>query len=64
MLLRSTKQCPGCFTCSASYNWKGNLRRRYYQHSHFIDGETEARGLNEDTSKCKKCFWWVFTDTE
>ena len=27
-----------------------------YQHSHFIDEKTEARGINEVTSKWKRCF--------
>ena len=28
-----------------------------YQHSHFIDEKTEARGINEVTSKWKRCFF-------
>lgn len=42
MLLGSTKQCPGYFTCSASFNYKENLQAVCYQHSHFIDEETEV----------------------
>ena len=44
-LLRSSKQCPGCFACSSSFNQKENLRVRCYQHSHFIDEDTEAQRL-------------------
>ena len=44
--LRSTKQCHGCFTCSASFNLKKeNLPGRYYQHSHFTNEETEKQAL-------------------
>ena len=42
-LLRSSKQCPGCFAHSSSFNQKENLRVRCYQHSHFIYEETEAQ---------------------
>ena len=42
-LLRSSKQCPGCFAQSSSFNQKENLRVRCYQHSHFIYEETEAQ---------------------
>ena len=44
-LLRSSKPCPGCFACSSSFNQKENLRVRCYQHSHFIDEDTEAQRL-------------------
>lgn len=51
MLLCSTNQYPGCFTGSASLNEKENLRERCYQVSHFVDEETQARSINEVTSK-------------
>ena len=44
MLLRSHKQYPGCFTCSALVNRTENKRGRCYQHSQFKDEETEAQG--------------------
>ena len=44
------------FTCSASFNQEKNQLGRCCQHSCFIDGETEARGLNEVTTKGKRCF--------
>ena len=34
MFLRSPKKCPGCLSCSASFNQKENLQGRCYQHSH------------------------------
>ena len=38
--------------------------RRCYQHSHFIDEDTEAGGINEVTSKWKRFFLEsVFIDT-
>ena len=43
VLLRSTKKCPGCFTCSASLNQKENVQGKCYQHSHFTDEETEPQ---------------------
>ena len=45
VLLRSSKQCPGCFALSSSFNQKENLQVRCYQHSHFIYEETEAQRL-------------------
>ena len=53
MLLISTKQCPGCFTFSASTNRKKNLLVRCYQYSYFIAEKTEAKGINDVTSKGK-----------
>ena len=50
MLLKSTKQCPGYFTSLLRLTEKKNLRVRCYQHSHFIEEETEARGINEVAS--------------
>ena len=49
MLLKSTKQCPGYFTSllHLTEKKKKNLWVRCYQHSHFIEEETEARGINE-----------------
>ena len=44
-LLRSSKQCPGCFACSSSFNQKENRRGKCYQHSHCIYEETEAQRL-------------------
>ena len=52
MLLKSTKQCPGYFTSllHLTEKKKKNLWVRCYQHSHFIEEETEARGINEVAS--------------
>ena len=44
-LLRSSKQCSGCFACSSSFNQKENRGVKCYQHSHFIYEETEAQRL-------------------
>ena len=44
VLLSSTKQCPGCFTCSASFNWKEkNLQVKSLQNAHFKEDGTEAQ---------------------
>lgn len=44
-LLRSSKQCPGCFACTASFNQKENLQVKGYEHSHSLYEETEAQRL-------------------
>ena len=44
-LLRSSKQCSGCFACSSSFNEKQNQGVKCYQHSHCIYEETEAQRL-------------------
>ena len=52
MLLRSTKKCAGCFSCSASFNQKENLQGRCYQHSHpsLHMRKLRPRGSNDATS--------------
>lgn len=55
MLFRSTKQCPVCFTCTVSFNLKNQLGR-CYQCYQLIDEESEARGINDLTSKWKRCY--------
>ena len=44
-LLRSSKQCPGSFACTASFNQKENLQVKGYEHSHSLYEETEAQRL-------------------
>ena len=51
------------FYISASFNWKKNLQVRCYQHSHFIEEETEARGINEVASKWKRNFLGAYIST-
>ena len=52
------------FYISASFNWKKkNLRVRCYQHSHFIEEETEARGINEVASMWKRNFLGAYIST-
>ena len=51
------------FYISASFNWKKNLPVRCYQHSHFIEEETEARGINEVASMWKRNFLGAYIYT-
>ena len=44
-LLRSSKQCPGSFERTASFNQKENRQVKGYEHSHSIYEETEAQRL-------------------
>ena len=44
-LLRSSKQCPGSFARTASFNQKENLPVNGFEHSHSIYEETEVQRL-------------------
>ena len=44
-LLRSSKQCPGSFVRTASFNQKENRQVKGYEHSHSIYEEIEAQRL-------------------